>query len=79
MSDQVNLNDYDIPENYEFRGYIYDLWTATTDEGMARIEASGVRDGYAQRMYGVNRACVKKWVIDGVEIWCVYARYVGTY
>jgi len=76
---QIDLNDYDIPEEYEFRGYVYDLWRATTEEWYARTEAHGVRDGYAERMYGVNRACVKKWVIDGVEIWCVYARYVSGY
>lgn len=69
------LSEMDIPENYEFRGYDYHLWKAYTDEGMARIEASGVRSGYAERMYGVNRACVKRWTIDGVEVWCVYARY----
>jgi hypothetical protein len=69
------LSEMDIPENYEFRDYTYDLWKAYTDEGMARIEAAGVRSGYAERMYGVNRACVKRWNIDGVDVWCVYARY----
>ena len=75
MTDRVNLNEMDIPETYEFRGYDYDLWKAYTEEGMARIEASGVRDGYAQRMYGVNRAVVKRHRIDGVDVWCVYARH----
>ena len=69
------LSELEIPDHIVFRDYHYDLWKAYTEEGMARIEASGVRDGYAERMYGVNRACVKRWVIDGVEVWCVYARY----
>ena len=41
MTDQVNLNDYDIPEEYEFRGYTYDLWKATTEEWYARSEEIG--------------------------------------
>lgn len=71
--ERVNLNDYDIPETYEFRGYEYNLWTATVEEWYARCEAHGVRDGYVKRMYGKTRACVKKWVIDGQVIWAVYA------
>ena len=68
------LHAYDIPEEYEFRGYTYDLWKATRQEWYARTEAHGVRDGYAQRMYGVGRAVVKRWTIDGEDIWCVYTR-----
>ena len=71
---QRPLHELNIPEDVEFRGYIYDLWKAYYDEGMARIEASGVRSGYAQRMYGVNRATVKRFVFDGVPVWCVYTR-----
>ena len=70
-----NLSEMDIPDHYLFRDYEYSLWKAYTDEGMARIEASGVRDGYAERMHGVNRAVVKRHRIDGVDVWCVYARY----
>ena len=69
-----NLNDIEIPETYEFRGYEYDLWKATTEEGFARIEAAGVRGGAYRRMYGITKACVKKWDIDGVTVWCVYTR-----
>ena len=76
---RIDLNEYEIPEYIEFRGYHYDLWTATTDEWYARTEAHGIRDGYAERMYGVNRACVKKQIIEGEIIWCVYTRYVGNY
>ena len=72
--EKVNVNDYDIPENYEFRGYDYTLWWAGTEEWYARTEAHGVRDGYVRRMYGHTKACVKKWVIDGITFHCVYVR-----
>lgn len=79
MTKQIDLGELDIPEAIIFRDYHYDLWRATTEEWYARTEAHGVRDGYAERMHGVNRACVKRYVIDGIEVWAVYARYVSGY
>ena len=70
----VNVNDLDIPEMHLFRDYEYSLWWAGTEEWYARTEAHGVRDGYCRRMYGHTKATVKKWVIDGKTVWCVYVR-----
>tara|TARA_Y100000401_G_C8284019_1_gene205048 strand:- start:48 stop:275 length:228 start_codon:yes stop_codon:yes gene_type:complete len=65
---------YQIPENITFRDYDYFLWKYYDSKEFAHIEACGVRDGYAKRMYGVDKARVKRQVIDGVTFWCVYTR-----
>lgn len=81
MSLEVKLQASDkIPDNITFRGYDYFLWMYFNEsksqvaKEFAHIEACGVRDGYAKRMYGIDKARVKRQVIDGVTFWCVYTR-----
>lgn len=69
-----------IPTTWDRADRSYDLWNTYDDEGMARIEAAGIRDGYARRMYGVIGARVRRYVFTeskhgfNLTCWAVYSR-----
>lgn len=65
-----------IPEFIEFRGYEYDLNRVyqAHQEGLARIEASAIRNGGSLGCpWGYTKACVKRVEVDDITFWCVYA------
>ena len=85
-----------IPTMWDTRDRTYDLWRTfdgnelrdgvrsdceETADAMCRIEAHGVRDGYARRMYGVIGAVRRRYVFTESEhgfskvVWAVYVRY----
>lgn len=69
-----------IPTVWDCADRSYDLWKTYDDEGSARVEAHGVRDGYARRMYGVIGARVRRYVFTESKhgfnktVWAVYTR-----
>ena len=84
---EISEHDWDkdhdeqlIPTNWDCSARSYDLWNTYEEEGMARIEAAGIRDGYARRMYGVIGARVRRYVFTEKKhgfnktVWAVYSR-----
>lgn len=63
-----------FPDSIEFRGYQYNLWMYFDHVDLAYIEAYGIRDGYAQRMYGHTKARVKRFEIQGQNWYGVFVR-----